>query len=168
MRVSVVILATLVGMSACKSERNSGALIPSWAAVLPSQNAAAVGQPCGPPLHAAEGIWSPTQEDISRLERELDRVLEKSLARSALPDSLRPAVTDYYRQYAGVVVNGKRLINVTGFHRQYLAAVQRLNADTTAWRTQPVLFCDGGEFYFGATYDPSDGHFITFQFNGYA
>jgi len=168
MRLSVVILAALLGMSACKAERNSAALIPSWAALVPSQNAAVVGQPCGPPLHAAEGIWSPSQEDIRRLERQLNLVLEESLARSLLPDSLRPAVNDYYRQYAGVIVNGRRLIYVTGFHRQYLASVQQLHGDTTAWRTQPVLVCDGGEFYFGAAYDPSDGHFIAFQFNGYA
>jgi hypothetical protein len=130
------------------------------------------------------GAWTPSTEQISGLEGVLARVLTDSLVpwRQPLPkgtpepeNRFLPVVSDYYRQYVGIIANGHRLIFINGFHRSHFQLMQRIDSIDHArgrsahhfdWRTTPVLVCDGGAGYFSAIYDPNTRAILQFSFNG--
>jgi hypothetical protein len=86
--------------------------------------------------------------------------------------SLTP--TDYYRQYVGIIVHGRRLIYINGFHSMFLGMQARVDSATRNakqarqwnWRRVPVFVCDGGYGFFGAVYDPALDRVEDFGFNG--
>jgi hypothetical protein len=107
-----------------------------------------------------DDVWTPGEADIARLEAALFLLLAREFPEaglSALPD-------DYYRQYAGFIIGGRRVIYVNGVHKD---AVERVNPNHPFdWRTQAHLICDGGTITFGAEYDPATATFSNFAFNG--
>jgi hypothetical protein len=127
-------------------------------------------------------IWDPTPIEISQLEEVLGRELGSRLSDAGLGDADRPLVRDYFRQYAGIHLKGRRLIFVNGFHRSHVKntanwlAQPLPESQLTAfpvgarskdfWRIVPVHVNDGGNLYFEAFYDPQRKRILGFQFNG--
>ncbi len=60
---------------------------------------------------------------------------------------------DYFRQYLGVIVNGKRYI--------YIDA-------SPSKKDEMMIVCDGGKDYWGVLYDPENKTFSELAFNGEA
>jgi hypothetical protein len=124
-------------------------------------------------------LWVPDRAALDGLERGIGRLLTRMLdsarQRVIVPNDV--SATDYYRQYIGVVVNGRRLIYVNGFHVSFLKVLQRANqpspgdsalpSDAYAfdWERQAVTVCDGGIGFFGVLYDPARNSFYGFYFN---
>jgi hypothetical protein len=130
-------------------------LNPAWATVLSPDQAADVVHQCTRATPSKiDGTWTPTPAQIRALERALALVL--------------PQADEYYRQYAGVVVHGKRIIYVNGFHRGYLEDLKRFGGDTAMWRRQALDICDGGRAFFGVEFDPATGKIRNLEFNAYA
>lgn len=105
--------------------------------------------------------WTPTPAEVAALEPRLGSVLRTHLAESQVSSG----VGDYYRQYAGFVIGGRRQIYVNGVNR---SAVER-DPDPGRpfdWRTQAISICDGGSVTFGVIYDPAVQEFTQFAFNG--
>lgn len=104
-------------------------------------------------------VWTPSDADLDTLEDPLIVQLAREL--EARGES--PSPGGYYRQYAGFVIGGKRVIYVNGVSE---AAIERdLGNATFDWRTQPVQICDGGSITFGAEYDPATHQISNFAFN---
>lgn len=105
--------------------------------------------------------WTPTAAEAAALEPRLGSILRTHLAQSQVTAS----VGDYYRQYAGFVIGGRRQIYVNGVHRS--AVGQDPNPEHPFdWRTQAIGICDGGSVTFGVIYDPAVQEFTQFAFNG--
>jgi hypothetical protein len=107
-----------------------------------------------------EGVWTPTAAQIDALEDQLILLLSRQLEAAGQS----PSPGDYYRQCAGFVVGGHRMIYVNGVAR---STVEPSNLDHPFdWRTNAIGICDGGTITFGAEYD-ADTHAISnFAFNG--
>lgn len=104
--------------------------------------------------------WNPKAQDLAELETALPRELAARLANAGVT----AAPSDYYRQYAGFVIAGRRVIYVNGIER---GAVERAPGPVPFdWRTQAVQICDGGTITFGVEYDPATAAFANFAFNG--
>lgn len=69
-------------------------------------------------------------------------------------------VRDYYRQYVGIVVNGRKLIYISAF------AMRLAEHGYDWWRRKPALACVGGEAFGGVLYDPLSKAFSQLAFNG--
>ena len=67
--------------------------------------------------------------------------------------------TQFYRQYLGIVIKGRRMI--------YLNAFGFPGGDPQ-WRKRFVRICDGGGSVWGALYDPLTGEFSDLEINGLA
>lgn len=114
-----------------------------------------------------EGTWVPSADQIGRLEIALtgflDITFRRAYEREYVPEN-------YYRQYGGVVVWGRHLIYVNGFHRSYVDRQFELprfpDARARDWRRDPAMVCDGGRHYFGALFDPEANFLIDVEFNG--
>jgi hypothetical protein len=128
----------------------------AFGAVFPADRATELLSQCSRTFPRPEGIWTPNEKHIRELERRLAFELAKALSASA--SDLQ--VGDYYRQYGGVVVSGRRLIYVNGFHRHIVDPHQG------DWTTKVVNVCDGGESFWQAAYDPDRRTFVVFQFEG--
>lgn len=106
-----------------------------------------------------QSVWTPSAADLDALDTALASFLARleEAGSTASPD-------EYYRQAAGFVIGGRRVIYVNGVHRD---AVERVNPNHPFdWRTQAHLICDGGAITFGVEYDPATGQFSNFAFNG--
>jgi hypothetical protein len=160
-----LLLATATGAEAHTPDT---ALDPDWGVVFAGEHARELARECSRPSPGpVSGTWTPSPRIIRDLETRLPPVLARELARYG---STAPA-SNYYRQYGGLIVGGRRIVYVNGIHRQIVDnAVENVrhggHADPTKWRRQAALICDGGAITFGVEYDPATGGFANFHFNG--
>src|SRR5438046_9424057 len=88
-------------------------LNPQLAVILPPGSARSLVKQCTRvvPSHI-EGAWQPTTAQVAAFETALAPVLRLALRRSVRPSARGFSVRDYYRQYGGLVVDGKQIIYV--------------------------------------------------------
>ena len=177
--VAATVLACLSQAPTTQEPLNS-----HWGAVFPPGSAGQLLRQCsrGTPT-PIQGTWNPSPDQIRLLESPLSVLLDRQLSALGLPDSLHARAGDYYRQYAGVIVGGRRIIYVNGFHKTQVAATRTFLTehrndsaalrnfpsafrDSDYWRGVSTVVCDGGEYYFGVEYDLETGRFRNFSFNG--
>lgn len=106
-----------------------------------------------------DDLWTPSGAEIEALENELILLVAREMEAAGQT----PSPGGYYRQYAGFVIGGQRVIYVNGVDE---SAVERDPARAFDWRTQPITICDGGPITFGVEYDPAARQFSNFAFNG--
>lgn len=113
----------------------------------------AILQQCSRETPIAERYWKPTKTQIKELESNLSKLtlLESDLCCNE--GKIEGSPHDYFFQYAGVVVNGKRYIYVDAHPSQ---------------STHGSFICDGGKSYWGVLYDPENKSFGSLAFNGAA
>lgn len=96
-----------------------------------------------------QAYWTPAQADVTALETALIAYLPQAVTLS------RP-LSDYYRQYAGLVLDGRREIYANYF----------CNAHDIAWQIDLVEVADGGDCYFTIQYNPEAGTFSHLSVHG--
>ena len=138
-------------------------LNPQWGVVLPDDQARTFARArlCSRPAPGpAEGTWTPDAETIRRLESVLATELQAVIDLSSEPRRARSA-SDYYRQYAPLVIAGKRIVYINGLHRTTTEVNPKSN-----WKTTASHACDGGLLFFGTEYDVETGRISKIIFNG--
>lgn len=125
--------------------------------ILSADAARALGRQCsrvspGP----IEDVWIPNDADAAAVDDQLIILVARKLEERGES----PSPGGYHRQYAGLVIGGRRVIYVNGVQAQLTAN------GLSDWRTQPVQICDGGALTFGVEYDPATRQFANFAFNG--
>ena len=130
-------------------------------AILTADAARALANQCSRAEPGPIGdVWTPTDADIESLEDDLLLLVARKLEETGQS----PSPGGYYRQYAGYVIGGRRIIYVNGVDE---SAINNAGAPNPQdWRTTPVHICDGGPITFGAEYDPRTRAFTNFAFNG--
>ena len=128
--------------------------------------------------------WDPTFDVITELENVLANDLRAHLIEKQRPHHSGPQVHEYFRQYAGVHLDGRRLVFINGFHKSNvehtvqwlswshseseLSSFPKEARNANFWHFVPVHVNDGGEYYFQACYDPLSKRLVWFRFHGYA
>lgn len=108
-----------------------------------------------------QAVWTPDAAQIAGLEAALPALIDAEL-KQRWPNETLTAL-GYYRQYAGLVVAGRRIIYVNGVDH---GVITRGPDPDESWRKQPIGICDGGPITFGVEYDPQAKTFADFAFNG--
>lgn len=158
MRLVCAVLAAALLFSTGAQARSL--LNPQWGTIFQASQAVQLAHQCsraGP--SPISGTWQPTFQQIAALEPKLSDLLTSQLTPYAKG---RFTAANYYRQYGGLVVNGRQIIYVNGFHRDLVMTTPDAN-----WLTRAVLICDGGVIAFGVEYDPATGTLSHFAFNGH-
>jgi hypothetical protein len=102
-----------------------------------------------------DSTWTPSASEISAMEPALlERVRQELTTANAQEDAAA-----YIRQYAGLVIAGRRVIYTHGF-------IEGIDDPDQGWRTHARIICDGGAITFGVEYDPATRTFANFAFNG--
>ena len=138
-------------------------LNPQWGAVLPDDQAWTFARErlCNRPAPGpAQGTWTPDAETIQRLEAALGPELQAAIDLSSEARKGRLA-SEYYRQYAPLVIAGKRIVYVNGLHKNTVESNRKL-----PWKTTASHACDGGLLFFGTEYDVETGRLTRIIFNG--
>jgi hypothetical protein len=141
-------------------------LRPEWGVVLPETEARAFWKPrlCNRPTPGPiESIWIPDDVTIRRLENALAPALRTAIQASTIR-GVKPDARDFYRQYAGFVVAGQRIVYINGFHATTVRNMPP--GRPMQWQTQAVLACDGGMLFFGAEFSLNTGSVEKIIFNG--
>lgn len=101
------------------------------------------------------GYWTPDRDQVQALEDKLASYLSHA-APETYPGPLRP-LDEYTRQYAGIQVNGQKVIFVNFF----------CNPDEhDDWQQDFVLVMDGGSCYFELKYDVQTGALYDLSIHG--
>jgi len=106
---------------------------------------------------AIQDVWMPEAPVIKRLNAGLHDITK---LRSTLCCGAGERVADVGRhnlQYAGLVIEGRKLI--------YINALP-VDSTYTDWRNMAVLACDPSKDFWGVLYDPATGAFSDLAFNG--
>jgi hypothetical protein len=105
--------------------------------------------------------WDPAFSQVRQAETRLPGFL----AKNRRPE--RP-LSEYYRQYLGVVIEGKNLIYVNVFPRSLVERPDFPGVSRDYWRSEFVDVCDGGDDFWGALFDLETQLFFSPRFNGVA
>jgi len=132
-------------------------------AILPPDKAAGLLHQCSRKApKPGEGGWTPGKDDIARLEARIPGIValatELSGPGTGARGGLRDAPRGWLRQYVGIVRGGKRFI--------YGNFLPKASGDWGAWRTEPMIVCDGGPVFFGVEYDVEADRITDLAFNG--
>ena len=103
--------------------------------------------------------WTPSSEDIARLEREL----KPYLAGETTPQAKVIGSTkfgSYKRQYLGYTNDGRRWIFVNSFCEWWTKEKGRL------WHEDRFIVFDGGSCFFTVRYNQSNSQFHELKING--
>src|SRR5918912_447727 len=107
--------------------------------------------------NAGQDYWTPTKDDVRKLEEKIEFYLRKVSDRRS--PALWSKLADYRRQYAGVVENGHKKIYANFFCK---------TAQITDWKMNPVAVKDGGDCFFQIKFDVDAGTFSNLYINGNA
>jgi len=125
----------------------------------------------------AKSLWEPGPAEIARLEK----LLPEFMAGQKTPSDYQP-LHEYYRQYVGIVQDGKKRICINFFHHLFVREnLERPHLNPTIqkilqeggraedfWKREAIVVDDGGAYFFTVQFDPETGTFSQLRFNGYA
>jgi len=161
-------MAVAISITGCMQQRvNVPALVPAWGAVLDSVEGAKSLQQPTRETPQLTGYWTPSTDDLRRLESGLAIVLDSVFRRLPIrEDEKRPRIDEFVRQYAGFVLEGRRLVYVSAETMGIVQAVARNGQMSSeqlmrkAWRASY-----GGTGLFGIVYEPATRRFGRIEFN---
>ena len=132
---------------------------PGRSVVLPASESEALKFCSRSGPSTAEGSWDVPTDVVAALEQDLHKLSRlKATGCCFLGGRIRNP-EEYFRQYLGLVVGGRRVVYVNAFK----------SADThPRWQAAPVGVCDGGSDYWGALYEPESRRFYDLAINGSA
>jgi hypothetical protein len=114
------------------------------------------------PRETVNGTWTLSQSDVDGLESNIGHIADIPFPNSAYKDPQIPHPEKYYRQYAGIILDRRRIIYVN-------ALCESAGKDGESyWREKFVLVFDGGACFWNVRYDPQTKRFSELMVNGVA
>src|SRR4029450_914940 len=97
--------------------------------VFPADQAATLLTQCSRQVPGpVQGTWVPDAPIVARIESVIEAALVQALEKTGPPAESRHPIREYYRQYGGLVVGGRRLVYVNAFHERHLELPGKLRA----------------------------------------
>ena len=104
------------------------------------------------------GYWTPSVGDVQQIERDAPAYFKAQ--KREKPGMM---VRDY-RQYAGFIQHGRRMIYMNAFPAAEAAEFSKEKSQS--WHSVAVVICDGGPSIYGVEYDLKTRLFQNLEFNG--
>jgi hypothetical protein len=134
-------------------------VISERAVILTPEQAPRLMKPCsraGP--EGVSGFWMPTADDVVLMEKDLPLFMSRS-------GIMRP-MSDYCRQYVGVIANGRKIIYINAIPISDAEDQEMDPEDRMQWKKEPAIVCDGGPEFWGAEFDLVAKEFLHLAGNG--
>jgi len=107
-------------------------------------------------LLESDGFWTPSVDDIEKLEGEITEYLSQNPDEFYRQPPVWQRFDEYQRQYIGLERGGRQIIYGNYF----------CNSGSVNWRQDLVVVEDGGDCFFQVEYDVESGLFIKLLVNG--
>jgi hypothetical protein len=122
----------------------------TYGVIFRGEQAKALLQQCSrAELEKVSAQWTPSVQQITQLELKLPAYKQK-LGRPTAQ------LSNFYRQYAGFMAGGRKIIYVNLFPK----------STDPKWRSRAAVVCDGGEQFWGVEFEVDTGQFVNPAFNG--
>lgn len=120
----------------------------------------------GPPSFAA--TWKPKLSDIVAMESRLSHISSlKAQGIGFMQGSHIEHPNQYFRQYAAIVVNKRKMIYINASCPGAAVGSQHPPVAPPGDSTEDVIdACDGGRCFWGVIYDTATGEFSDLEING--
>jgi len=102
-------------------------------------------------------VWIPENTIVKQLDTRLSDIAKLESTLCCAAGERVADISKYYLQYAGLVIEDRKLI--------YINALPK-GSVYTEWRNKAVLACETSKDYWGVLYDPETGRFFSLAFNG--
>ena len=125
-------------------------------AVLAGTESERLFSQCSRQAPKPQSFWTPSPDTIDSLEADFLSYFRSLRRQSHVP------LIDYYRQYAGFVRDGQRLVYCSfltlpkGMPETFYAQI----------KSRAMVMCDGGDLFFGVVYDLDRRVFSEYRPNG--
>jgi hypothetical protein len=166
---SEVALCAVAGWLATSGFAAASEIFPAeFGMVFPGSRALELVKQCRPVPKRVSGVWTPTTAQIRELEENITPAFLRARKiwmlqtfkqmGKPVPSKIDAPGKPYYRQYGGLVVDGRKIIYANAFfpHAGF----------GSGWRAHTISVCDGGAWYFGVEYNPEKKLFSNFEFGG--
>ena len=166
--IKLIFIVSLLfgGCSLWKEISGQYKILPNQSVVLDSTLATDLVSQCSRYAPIIEGSWNPSPPQIQDLENKLYKISELTSEKCCLGGEKVDDINKFYRQYVGVIINGKKLIYINAFSKEdFEFGKSKTEID---WRKESYIICDGGYYYWGAIYNPENKEFTDLAFNGVA
>jgi len=114
------------------------------------------------PKETVNGTWVLSQSDVDGLESNLSHIADIPYKNPAYKGSRIPHPEDYFRQYAGILLNRRKVIFINALCERAATEYE------TYWREKFVMVYDGGKCFWKVRYDPETKQFSELMVNGVA
>lgn len=165
-KIAFAIVTFLIGCQSSKDVTTSSKVVSNQFVVLDSTQAQKSVDQCSRYAPDIVRGWNPSNQQIEELEKNLTRIEKLTAKACCLMRGNLENVNKYIRQYVGVEVNGQQLIYINAFP---VGEFEDWPADLVKvpnWKEQAYVVCDGGDYYWGAVYNPETNSFSDLAFNG--
>ena len=105
------------------------------------------------------GYWTPAQNDV----HEIEQIFKKVYGLRTTNGQTIASLDKFAFQYVGVTIKRKRFIYINAFHLDNDAEFVTFYKN---WKTEPVVMCDGGDFYWGVLFSVDKSKFKDLAING--
>jgi hypothetical protein len=153
--VSAVVVLVNCGRGGPEPQLVDAQVLAQKVTILPQSETASALSPCS--RRSASGVtstWLPAMSDVVSAESRLKGYLNSRLDRD---------LDNYYRQYVGIVIDGKRVLLIHAF--QLPMVDERIEEVAPKWRTEYVSVCHGGKVSWGIEYYVESHKFVNFETN---
>jgi hypothetical protein len=125
--------------------------------LLPASEAKNATNQCSRPSpDKFSGTWQPSEAEIKEMESRFSQIKKLRVKKCCIQGARVENPEEYYMQYIGIIVGGKKLI--------YINAFADSNPDEV-WKENAVNICDGGTAW-GVLYNPKTKKFYELAING--
>ncbi len=114
------------------------------------------------PEETVNGTWVMSESDVEGVESNLHHIADIPFPNTAHKGSQIPHPEEYFRQYAGVLIDHRKIIFVNALCETAATKYE------TYWREKFVLVLDGGDCYWNVRYDPETKQFSQLVVSGVA
>ncbi len=137
---------------------------PKYSTILEPTNGERLLRQCsrGTPKNIS-GYWTLNKSDIETLERQFMRIKKIKATECCLMNGTIKTLDNFAFQYVGVTIKKKRYIYLNAFH---VDSEEEFKTFYKNWTTEPIVMCDGGDYYWGALFDLDKCKFRDLAING--
>ena len=158
--VGVLVAVWVFGVPALFASPRQLAEQSPWSILPPEETARAI-RPCSrPTTPGLAGSWRPQADDVISAEASVEEAIAASV-KTLRKDLRPPRPVQFYRQYVGTFLAGRRILYITGLSRAMVDRRPRV----FRWRSKAFAGCDFGAQAFGAAFDMDSQRFVSFDFD---
>lgn len=139
--------------------------IPQYSVILTKDKGEKVLAQCSRAVPSnVSGYFDLEDKDIELLEDNFKKILQLKAKDCCIINGKIDRLENYGFQYIGIIIHKKKYIYINAL---FIESGNDFNRWYKDWEKEPIIFCDGGDGFWGALFDLSTKRFSQLAINGF-